>query len=170
MMKNRRTSSAWSIRITHGGVAWLKQRAAQLSLSAAEYSRRMLFLEAWQGVVFDDCREIEQKAGSSGPIEAYLPLKKLVIERLREGKAEVAQLKAFVENAILPALDQADAKIDAVLAMQEAEFSQMRSVDEMCRIIGEVARAVDEREGGGYAARMDRGLGAADAGGEAPTP
>jgi hypothetical protein len=142
-MKNRKTSSAWSIRITHGGTAWLNERAAQLGISAAEYSRRMLFLEAWAGVVFDDCREIEAKAGKSGPIEAYLPLAKLVMERIKEGKAEVAQLKTFVLESIVPALDQADATFDAALAMKEAEFRQLSSVDDMCKVISQVTRAAE---------------------------
>jgi hypothetical protein len=130
-MKNRKTRTAWSIRVTHGGTAWLNERAAQLGISAAEYSRRLLFLEAWDGVVFDDCREIEGKVKPGMPIEAYLPYAKNVIERLRDGEAEVDQLETFVRESVLPALQQAKAKIAAARQMKEAEARQMRSIDEM---------------------------------------
>jgi hypothetical protein len=70
-----------------------------------------------------------------------LPYAKNVIERLKQGEEEVRQIRALILDSILPALDQAEAKITAARQMKETEARQLRGIDEM---VTQVNKAMGE--------------------------
>jgi hypothetical protein len=133
MKQHKSKGIAWSLRVSRGAVAWLHEAAAKCGWSAAEYSRRLILSGAWEGVVFDDCREIEGKIKPGMPIEDGLPYAKSVIERMKQGEREVREIRALIQQSILPALDQAEAKITAAREMQEAKSRQLLGIDEMVK-------------------------------------
>ena len=142
MKKRRGKNVSRVIRITPQANAWLNQRAEELGLSGAEYSRRLMFLEAYAGLVFDDVRAIEAaaiEAVNGQPVEAWLPYMKNAIERLRHGKEEVRQLRAFVVESILPALEEAERKIGAVLQMKDEEAQTWRGIDELSKLTNKLS-------------------------------
>ena len=140
MSERKSKTVPWSIRLTRGATAWLNERAAQLGISAAEYSRRMLFSGAWEGIVFDDCRAIEAKIKPGMPIEAGLPYAQSVIERLKQGEREVREIRELIVRSILPALDEAEAKLTAARELQEAKSRQLLGVDEMVKHLNKTMR------------------------------
>jgi hypothetical protein len=133
MKQHQSKGVAWSLRVSRGAVAWLHEAATRCGMSAAEYSRRMLLSGAWEGVVFDDCREIEGKIKPEMPIEAGLPYVQSIIERLKRGEIEVREIRTLILQSILPALDQAEAKITAAREMQEAKTRQLLGIDDMVK-------------------------------------
>jgi hypothetical protein len=135
MKQHRSRGVAWSLRVSRGAVAWLHEAAAKCGWSAAEYSRRILLSGAWDGVVFDDCREIEGKIKSGMPIEDGLPYVQSIIQRLKQGEREVREIRELILQSILPALDQAEAKITAARERQEDKSRQLLGVDEMFKHI-----------------------------------
>jgi hypothetical protein len=143
MKEGKSRSAAWSLRVSRGGTAWLHEEAAKSGWSAAEYSRRMMFSGGWDGVVFDECREIEGKIKTGMPIEAALPYAKSVIERLKQGEIEVREIRALILQSILPALDQAEAKLSAARQVQEAKTRQLLGIDEM---VAQLNKAVERGE------------------------
>jgi hypothetical protein len=133
-MKERKSKTVpWSLRISRGAIAWLHEAAAKCGWSAAEYSRRMLFSGSWEGIVFDECREIEAKIKPGMPIEAGLPYAKSIIERMKQGEAEVREIRDLIQLVILPALDQAEAKITAARELQETNTRRVLGVDAMLK-------------------------------------
>jgi hypothetical protein len=142
-MKERQLKSVpWSLRVPRDAIARLHEQAAKHGMSAAEYSRRILFSGTWEGMVFADCREIAAKLKPEMPIEASLPYVKSVIERLKQGQVEVQEIRTLILESILPALDQAEAKITAVREMHETSTRQLLGINAMFK---EVIKAAMER-------------------------
>jgi hypothetical protein len=148
-MRNRRKKTMRRvIPVTPGANAYLNAEAEKLGISGAEYARRMLFLGGWAGIVFDDCRAIEAEAAAEArarkglPAEEYLPYKRSVMARLRQGIEEIRQHRAFVLESILPDLDADEARL--IAALQEVE----KAADRFTRWvdIGRLTRKISGEE------------------------
>jgi hypothetical protein len=141
MRKRRKKTMRRGIMLTAQANAYLNFRAEQLGLSGAEYSRRLMFLEAWDGVVFEDCRAIEEAAAAEArarqglPVEEYLPYKQNVMARLRQGLEEIRQRRAFVLESILPQIDAGEAKLLAALQREEAEVHDFVQMDAFSQLV-----------------------------------
>ena len=132
-MRNRqRRSVSRVIRITEEANDYLNHRAQELDMSGADYSRQLMFLECWDGLVFDDVRAIYAAAELQGkPIEQALPVMKMAIERLRRGEEEVDRLKKFVLECILPALDRSKEHITAARRQEEEGIRNLVGTKDM---------------------------------------
>ena len=148
MQRRKRKTMRRVIPMTPEANAYLNFRAEQLGLTGAEYIRRLVFIECYDGLVFDDLRAIAAEAGSGKiPMEDYLPHERVFMQRLREGIEEVRQLRQFA-SGIGPQLEQAEAKLTALLQQKEAEFAQHTSIVDMVRMHQKVTEGIsDERAG-----------------------
>jgi hypothetical protein len=133
MAKHRKKTIRRTIPLTKAANDYLNWRAEQLGISGAEYARRLLFLECWDGIVYDDLRAIEAQivALHGQPLERALPYEKVAIERLRCGLEEVRALRDLVTTGILPALDEAERKLTATLQQKEVETARLVAIHDM---------------------------------------
>jgi hypothetical protein len=133
MRKRKRKTIRRVIPMTPEANAYLNSRAKELGLTGAEYLRRLVFIECYDGFVFDDLRAITAEAGTGTiPPEDYLPYEQAFIQRLREGIEEVRQLRQLA-SGIGPQLEQAEAKLTTLLQQREEGIKQHISTVEMAR-------------------------------------
>ena len=133
-MKNRRQRNVTrGIRITGEANAFLNARAAELGISGAEYSRRMMFLESWAGIVFEDVRAIREASEevTGQPGERYVPYLVNQVQRLRQGVEEIDQLLAFVNESVIPQLKEDREKVADGLQQYEKALQQWQSAVDM---------------------------------------
>jgi hypothetical protein len=131
MRKRKRKTVRRVIPMTPEANAYLNTRAKELGLTGAEYLRRLVFIECYDGLVFDDLRAIAAAAGTGTmPKEDYLPYERAFIQRLREGIAEVRQLRQLARG-IESQLEHSETKLTTLLQQKEAEITQHSSVIEM---------------------------------------
>jgi hypothetical protein len=139
MRKRKRKTVRRVIPMTPEANAYLNTRAKELGLTGAEYLRRLVFIECYQGLVFDDLRAIAAEAGTGAmPMEDYLPYERAFIQRLREGIEEVRQLRTLARG-VDPQLEQAEVKLTTLLRQKEEEITQNSSIMDMVRTIHKLA-------------------------------
>jgi hypothetical protein len=139
MRKRKRKTIRRVIPMTPEANAYLNARAKELGLTGGEYLRRLMFLECYDGLVFDDLRAIAAEAGTGTmPLENYLPYEQAFIQRLREGIEEVRQLR-LLAHGIPSQLEQAEAKLTTLLRQKEEEITQHSSIMDMVRTLHKLA-------------------------------
>jgi hypothetical protein len=148
MRKRKRKTVRRVIPMTPEANAYLNAQAKELGLTGAEYLRRLVFIECYEGLVYEDLKAIAAEAGTGTiPMEDYLPYERAFIQRLREGIEEVRQLRKLA-SGIGPQLEQAEAKLTALLQKREADIAQHTSIVDMTRMIQKSVEATAHESSG----------------------